>query len=75
MRIGQGAGLTIQYSWVMTPPSFTISAMALSIIDAGVLSGNETTTGFCGGGRANTAVNKAKRKTIGNLMFAWVDRQ
>jgi hypothetical protein len=55
-------GPSIQYSCVIIPPSFLISAIALSMMDAGVLSGKDTTTGFCGGGRANTAVNKAMRR-------------
>jgi hypothetical protein len=54
----------------MIPPSFSISAMAMSIIDEGVLSGYDTTTGLCAGGTAITAVNKASKKAIGRRILA-----
>ena len=38
------------------------------MMDDGVLSGNEITTGFCRGGRATTAVMKASRRTKNRIL-------
>jgi hypothetical protein len=58
----------LQYSCVIFPPAFSISAMALSIIDGGVLSANVTTTGFWAGLTAKTTAISTETNRNGKRM-------